>query len=101
MTEVKREIMAHYAVDGIFINRWDGSGMCYCTHCTRNFKAATGHELPRSNDPHQPARRAYILWRQQRPIRALAALGRSSASDQSEFLRHPQYGRWCNEFLST
>ncbi len=30
MTEVKREIMSRYHVDGIFINRWDGSGGCYC-----------------------------------------------------------------------
>jgi hypothetical protein len=66
MTEVKREIMSRYRVDAIFINRWDGSGMCYCEHCRRNFKAATGHELPRSNNPREPARRAYILWRQQR-----------------------------------
>jgi hypothetical protein len=66
MTEVKREIMTLYRVDGIFINRWDGSGMCYCQHCRENFKAATDHELPRTNDPQNPARRAYILWRQQR-----------------------------------
>ncbi|HYV30980.1 MAG TPA: twin-arginine translocation signal domain-containing protein, partial [Candidatus Binatia bacterium] len=66
MTEVKREIMSRYRVDGIFINRWDGSGMCYCEHCQRNFKDAMGHELPRTNDAQQPARRAYLLWRQQR-----------------------------------
>jgi hypothetical protein len=66
MTQVKREIMSRYRVDGIFINRWDGSGMCHCEHCRENFKAATGHELPRTNDPQNPARRAYILWRQQR-----------------------------------
>jgi hypothetical protein len=66
MTEVKREIMSRYHVDGVFINRWDGSGMCYCEHCQRNFRAATGHDLPRTNDPQDPARRAYILWRQQR-----------------------------------
>jgi len=66
MTEVKREIMSRYRVDGIFINRWDGSGMCYCEHCRRNFRVACGHELPRSSDPQDPARRAYILWRQQR-----------------------------------
>src|ERR1035437_680883 len=50
MTEVKKEIMSRYRVDGIFINRWDGSGF----------------ELPRTNNPQDPARRAYILWRQQR-----------------------------------
>ena len=66
MTQVKREIMSRYRVDGIFINRWDGSGMCYCEHCRENFKTATGHELPRTNDPQNPARRDYILWRQQR-----------------------------------
>ncbi|HEU0038481.1 MAG TPA: beta-galactosidase trimerization domain-containing protein, partial [Verrucomicrobiae bacterium] len=66
MTEVKREIMSRYRVDGIFINRWDGSGMCYCEHCQENFKAATGHGLPHSGDPQDAARHAYILWRQQR-----------------------------------
>jgi hypothetical protein len=66
MTEVKKEIMSRYRVDGIFINRWDGSGMCYCEHCRKNFKDASGFELPRTNNPQDPARRAYILWRQQR-----------------------------------
>jgi hypothetical protein len=66
MTAVNKEIMSRYRVDGIFINRWDGSGMCYCEHCAENFKAATGFELPRTNNPQDPARRAYILWRQQR-----------------------------------
>ncbi|MEK7684086.1 MAG: beta-galactosidase trimerization domain-containing protein [Verrucomicrobiota bacterium] len=66
MTAVKKEIMSLYGVDGIFINRWDGSGMCYCEHCQRHFKAACGLELPRTNDPLDPARRNYILWRQQR-----------------------------------
>jgi hypothetical protein len=66
MTAVKKEIMTRYRVDGIFINRWDGSGMCYCAHCRRNFREAAGHELPRTNDPQDPARRAYLLWRQQR-----------------------------------
>ncbi len=66
MTDVKKEIMSRYRVDGIFINRWDGSGMCYCEHCMKNFQAASGHDLPRTSDPQNPARRAYILWRQQR-----------------------------------
>ena len=66
MTEVKKEIMARYKVDAIFINRWDGSGMCYCEHCRKNFQAASGHDLPRTNDPQDAARRAYILWHQQR-----------------------------------
>ena len=66
MTEVKKEIMSRYRVDGIFINRWDGSGQCYCEHCVKNFKDASGFDLPRTNNPQDPARHAYILWRQQR-----------------------------------
>jgi len=66
MTEVKREIMSRYRVDGIFINRWDGAGMCYCEHCRANFRAASGFDLPRTDDPRDPARRAYVLWRQER-----------------------------------
>jgi hypothetical protein len=66
MTDVKREIATRYRPDGIFINRWDGSGMCFCEHCKTNFRAATGRDLPRTNNPQDPARRAYTLWRQER-----------------------------------
>jgi hypothetical protein len=50
MTEVHREIMRMYPVDGIFSNRWSGHGLCYCKHCQRNFREATGYELPRSGN---------------------------------------------------
>jgi hypothetical protein len=66
MTAVHKEILTRYRVDGIFINRWDGSGMCYCEHCRKNFRAASGQELPRTSDAQDPARRDYLLWRQQR-----------------------------------
>jgi len=66
MTEVTREIVSLYKVDGIFSNRWSGSGMCYCEHCQKNFKSASGFELPRTNNPRDPGRRAYMEWRQQR-----------------------------------
>jgi hypothetical protein len=66
MTEVTREIVSRYQVDGVFSNRWSGSGMCYCEHCARNFKAATGLDLPRTTDPQDPARRAHIEWKQRR-----------------------------------
>lgn len=66
MTAVKREIMSRYRVDAIFINRWDGSAMCYCEHCRTNFRQASGHDLPGTSSPQDPARRAYILWRQER-----------------------------------
>jgi hypothetical protein len=66
MTEVTREIVSLYKVDGIFSNRWEGSGMCYCEHCRRNFRAASGMDLPVTNNPQDPARRNYILWREKR-----------------------------------
>jgi hypothetical protein len=65
MTEVKKEIMSRYKVDGIFINRWDGSGMCYCEHCQRSFKITSGLALPRS-DAAAEVRRAHLQWRQDR-----------------------------------
>jgi len=66
MTEVTKEIMSMYKVDGIFSNRWAGSGMCYCEHCRENFKKASGLDLPRTGNLHDAARRAYIEWRQNR-----------------------------------
>lgn len=66
MTDVTREIMSNYKLDGIFSNRWSGSGMCYCEHCAKNFRASTGMDLPRTTDPKDPARRQYIVWHQER-----------------------------------
>ncbi len=56
MTAVHKEIMSRYKPDGLFFNRWDGSGDCYCTHCRENFKAATGLDLPRTTNPQDPSR---------------------------------------------
>ncbi len=66
MTQVTREIVTLYKVDGIFSNRWSGSGMCYCEHCRQNFRNFSGLDLPRTRDPQDPARRQYIIWRQKR-----------------------------------
>jgi len=66
MNDVHREIATRYGVDGIFANRWAGSGICYCEHCRTNFKAAAGFELPRTTNPQDPARRAYLLWEESR-----------------------------------
>jgi hypothetical protein len=66
MTEVKREIMSRYLVDAIFINRWEGSGTCYCEHCRQGFREATGLDLPRTEARADPARLPYLLWRQRR-----------------------------------
>jgi hypothetical protein len=66
MTSVHEEIMRRYKVDGIFTNRWSGSGMCYCKHCEENFRVFSGLDLPRTSDPQVPAQRQYILWNQKR-----------------------------------
>jgi len=66
MTSVHQEIMRKYMVDGIFTNRWSGSGMCYCEHCAESFHEFSGLDLPRTDDPQSPARRQYILWNQAR-----------------------------------
>ncbi len=66
MTAVTREIVQMYGVDGVFSNRWAGSGECFCEHCQKNFKKFSGYELPRSPDPQDPARKAYIVWHEQR-----------------------------------
>jgi hypothetical protein len=66
MDRIQREIVARYKVDGIFANRWAGQGDCYCMHCQRNFKAATGLELPRVTDARDPGRRQFLAWRKAR-----------------------------------
>jgi len=66
MTDVTIEIVREYKVDGIFSNRWSGSGMCYCKSCQTLFHDYSGRELPRTASPQDPARRQYILWREQR-----------------------------------
>ncbi|MCB2160652.1 beta-galactosidase trimerization domain-containing protein [bacterium] len=66
MTEVHRELMTMYDLDGIFTNRWDGSGMCYCEHCQKNFFEAYGMALPTKVDPKDEAWRNYTQFYQDR-----------------------------------
>jgi hypothetical protein len=67
MDRVHREIVTKYKIDGIFANRWaPQGGDCYCSHCERNYKEATGAALPRTNDPRDPARRQFLEWRKVR-----------------------------------
>ncbi len=87
MTAVHKEIAARYNIDGIFGNRWSGSGMCYCEHCRQNFRAASGLELPRTSDPHDPARRAYLAWQQER----LFELWRLWSAEISAILPHARF----------
>ncbi len=66
LTAVMKEIVSSYKVDAVFANRWDGSGMCYCEHCQTDFRAASGHDLPRTANPRDAALRDYTGWREKR-----------------------------------
>jgi len=52
MTEVTKEIVSKYKVDGVFSNRWAGSGQCFCDSCQRISKPSAGSICQR-----QPIRR--------------------------------------------
>ena len=66
MPALLKEITGRYAPDGFFGNRWNGSGMCWCAVCRTQFKAATGFDLPRSNEPNDAVKRAYAAWDKER-----------------------------------
>lgn len=66
MTQVNQEIMEKFQPEGIFSNRWHGHDICYCEHCTRNFKTATGLELPKAADKLDPTYRKWADWRMKR-----------------------------------
>ncbi|MCX6335342.1 MAG: hypothetical protein NT092_13760 [Bacteroidia bacterium] len=62
MTQVHKEIMELYQPDGIFSNRWAGSGICYCEHCVTNFREYSGLELPRSSNRSDSSWQKYTEW---------------------------------------
>lgn len=63
MPQVLAEIAREYDIDAIFANRWQGHGVCYCDNCRRNFRDASGHDLPLAADVEDPAWRAWTAWR--------------------------------------
>ena len=63
MTGVTREIVRRYQVDGVFANRWQGHGVCYCESCKTQFKQFCGLDLPRTTDARRdPAYRKWVQW---------------------------------------
>jgi len=66
MTEVNKEIISRYWVDGIFSNRWAGSGLCYCENCKKLFREKTGLELPKAMALSDPSYKAYIDFHEER-----------------------------------
>ncbi len=90
MTSVHHEIMSRYHPDGLFFNRWDGSGDCYCVHCRENFKAATGLDLPRTNNPQDPARRSLHPLAPAASHRRHRHLEHRNPQNQSSSRLHPE-----------
>jgi len=62
MTQVTREIVSKYDVDGIFSNRWQGHGVCFCDSCKAGFRKAHNMELPRTTNITDPAYRNWLEW---------------------------------------
>jgi hypothetical protein len=63
---VTGEIMERFQPEGIFSNRWAGHDICYCEHCTSNFKAASGLPLPQKIDKLDLTYRKWTDWRMKR-----------------------------------
>ena len=62
---VLQEIVDRYHPDGFTDNSWSGLSrdqICYCDHCARSFREATGHALPETVDWDDPVYRAWIKW---------------------------------------
>ena len=66
MTEVHKEIMRRLQPEGIFSNRWSGHGVCYCEHCKKNFKAASGLEIPFTTNRLDPVYQKWNEWQTDR-----------------------------------
>jgi hypothetical protein len=64
LTQVIREVVSLYRVDGVFANRWANHGsfeVCYCANCRSSF----GRDLPRRRDPRDKLWRDYTVWYQE------------------------------------
>lgn len=66
MKQVHGELAAKYDMDGIFCNRWPGSGICYCESCRKSFYEFCGRELPTVMDPADETVRLYRKWHEKR-----------------------------------
>ena len=71
MTSVIQEIMTLYKVDGVFANRWSGSGMCYCRALPAEFQgiqrlgtaaSQRGRARPTTRAPNSPHGRRNACW---------------------------------------
>ena len=73
MSEDHREQATLYPVDGIFINRWSGSGPCWCDSCRDGFRSASGMEVPAGDDPVDSSGEGEVSPGRARADKAVAA----------------------------
>ena len=66
MKKVHGELARQYDMDGIFCNRWPGSGVCYCKSCRESFFAFSGREIPRVMDPREKTVKLYREWHEKK-----------------------------------
>ena len=75
MTEVTKEIVALYKVDGVFSNRWAASGCATASTAAKISSKATGLDLPRTNNPQDPSAARVHRMAPAAPVRTVAAVG--------------------------
>ncbi len=92
MPQVLTEITERYAPDGFFGNRWDGAGMCWCANCRTQFRAATGLDLPRSNETDEAVTRAYAAWNKDRRWAQYTAWNDAVKAVKPDGFFAPNYG---------
>ena len=66
MKRVHGELAEKYDLDGIFCNRWPGSGVCYCASCRKGFYDFCGREIPKVLVPGDETTRLYEKWHEMR-----------------------------------
>lgn len=69
LPEIMREIIERSRPDGFADNSWAGiprKNICYCRHCTEQFRAYAGVDLPGGHDWSDERYRRWIRWNYQR-----------------------------------
>lgn len=65
LPDVLREIITRSSPDGFADNSWAGlprSRICHCENCQTQFRAASGHAVPKTADWDDPAYRDWVAW---------------------------------------
>ncbi|MDF0546292.1 beta-galactosidase trimerization domain-containing protein [Sphingobium sp. H39-3-25] len=78
MIDVVREIVSEYPVDGLFGNRVNTLGVCYCPGCQDLYRKATGSPIPLDTDPGTTDGRRYWAWSEARIMQLIDLWNRTA-----------------------